>query len=348
MRKVLNRIEVDALMNLVQKAEIQGDPKTKPELSGSESVVDTPPVPGNTLTSSESVHVFDFKKPERVSAEQLACIEALHESFARNLSASLSGYLRTTTEMRLISVEELTYSEFTMSVPSPTIFTSLSCKPLSGNMIVEMNPSIVFPFIDRLLGGGSVGSGLVERPFTAIEQGLINTILNRIMSQFEDSWKAIQPLQLEVEEVDTNPMLMQIVAPHEPVLLLRFEVTMGESSGLLNYCIPLKVIEPIIDAFAQTSWLSKLDDSTASVDRSNILDNLRGAGVDVSVTLAEVQISLSDFLTMKPGDILDCDKSAKSEVLLQIREKECFRARPGVSKNKKAVVISEMMDRNAN
>jgi flagellar motor switch protein FliM len=345
MPKILNQYEVDALMDLVQASEDEAPETQESAPSPEPSVHDVGPRGGFNVTSSENVYIFDFKRPERVSTEQLASIEALHEGFARNLSSSLSGYLRTVIDVRLVSVEQFTYSEFTMSVPSPTIFTSLSCKPLSGNVILEMNPSILFPFIDRLLGGGRVGPGLVERPFTQIEIALINTILHRIMGQLEESWQAIETVRLEIEEVETNPMLMQIVAPNEPVLLLSFEVVMGKSSGFLNYCIPFKVIEPIIEEFTQTNWFSALGGTGSDDERSRILGNIRKAPLDITVTLAEVDISLSDLLTMKPGDVLDCGIPATSNLMLSVGAEKSFLGRPGTFKRKKALLVNSMVER---
>ena len=151
--------------------------------------------------------------------------------------------------------------------------------------------------------------------------------------------------QLEIEEEETNPMLMQIVAPNEPVLLLSFEVVMGENSGLLNYCIPFKVVEPIIDEFTQTNWFSALEDPGSDDERTRILSNIRKAPLDITVTLAEVNISLSDLLTMKPGDILDCDTSATSELVLSVGAEESFVGRPGSFKRKKALLVTSMIER---
>ena len=57
--------------------------------------------------------------------------------------------------MKLTSVDQLTYSEFVFSLENPTCFNLLKAEPLEGNLILDINPSILYPIIDRLLGGGS-------------------------------------------------------------------------------------------------------------------------------------------------------------------------------------------------
>ena len=79
---------------------------------------------------------------------------SLHEGFGRNFGAALSALLRTIVEVKLTSVDQLTYSEFVFSLENPTCFNLLKAEPLEGNLILDINPSILYPIIDRLLGGG--------------------------------------------------------------------------------------------------------------------------------------------------------------------------------------------------
>src|SRR5213593_2793317 len=148
MPEALNQDEVDALLQLVD-----GGGAASPGASAEGKAAGASAGQYKVLPPTE-IHLYDFKRPERVSKEEAQALLALHEVFARNVSASLSEYLRTVVDVRLISVEQFTYSEFTMSLPSPTSISLLSCQPLEGNMILEVNPSIIFPVIDRLLGGG--------------------------------------------------------------------------------------------------------------------------------------------------------------------------------------------------
>src|SRR6185503_15127277 len=85
------------------------------------------PGPG-TPDPQVEVHVYDFKRPERVSKDQMRALEALHEGFGRNFSVALSGYLRTIVEVSVAHIEQLTYSEFIHSLPNPTCFNLLKAE----------------------------------------------------------------------------------------------------------------------------------------------------------------------------------------------------------------------------
>ncbi len=313
MSEVLDQDEVNALLEAVEGGEIEFD------------------LAEEEVQATEEVYLYDFKRPERVSKDQLRAIETLHEVFARNFSASLSAYMRTIVELKLVSVEQLTYSEFILSLPNPTCFNLLNAPPLEGELVMELNHSIVFPIIDRLLGGGQDASTVVvDRPLTDIEWSIIGGILGRALEQLSEIWTPIQEgIAFRVASHETNPQLMQIVAPNEPVVLICFELTMGESSGMVNICIPFMVIEPNINDFSQQAWFAYVR-ATHEDDRVRLAATLSGAPVEVVCLLADTSIKLQDLLELEVGDVLQTTQSADAPATLLIENRSKFIGRAGV------------------
>src|SRR3984957_14760633 len=84
------------------------------------SALDTSPQPNEAQSKAAAyrndehegqVSVYDFKRPERVSKEQMRAFQAMHEGFSREFGAVLSRMLRTIVEAKLSYVEQLTYRE---------------------------------------------------------------------------------------------------------------------------------------------------------------------------------------------------------------------------------------------
>ena len=107
------------------------------------------------------VAAYNFRRPDRISKEQLRSLHFLHDRFAHNVSTSLSAFLRSVTEVTIVSVEQFAYSEFLMSLPEQTAFYAVSLDPLDGVAAVELNPAVAFTMVDRLLGGTGENAGLV-------------------------------------------------------------------------------------------------------------------------------------------------------------------------------------------
>src|SRR5262245_54036471 len=131
----------------------------------------------------EKITPYDFRRPERVGKEQMRALQSLHEGFSRNFSAALSALLRTIVEVKLTSVDQLTYSEFIFSLENPTCFNVLRAEPLEGHLILDVNPSILFPIINRLLGGGKDAHSATRRPLTEIELRLVSRITNEYLEE---------------------------------------------------------------------------------------------------------------------------------------------------------------------
>ena len=167
----------------------------------------------------EKISPYDFKRPERVGKEQMRSLQTMHEAFGRNFGASLSALLRTIVELKLTSVDQLTYSEFVFSLENPTCFNLINAAPLEGQLILDINLSLLFPIIDRLLGGGSDPGAPIRRPLTEIELRLVSRITDLFCKEMKHAWENVLDLDLSIDRVESNPQLVQIVPPNEVVVL---------------------------------------------------------------------------------------------------------------------------------
>src|ERR1700752_2777555 len=114
-------------------------------------------------SGSKGAALFDFRRPDRIAKSQLRAIHVLHDNFVRNLSSSLSAYLRSYLIVNLVSVEQLSYAEFLECLPSPTCIVSLGLKPYDGNAVLELNSSLIFPILEILLGGNGKSTVQFQR-----------------------------------------------------------------------------------------------------------------------------------------------------------------------------------------
>jgi len=321
----LSQEEVDAIMSALDKDSPSDE--SEASASGSKSI----------SLADKKVTIYNFRRPDRVSKEQLRSLEILHEAFARNLSVSLSGYLRALTEVNLISVDQMTYNEFLLSLPNPTCFNIFSISPLEGNIVIEFNPTVAFPVLDRLLGGS--GKTLGEtRALTDMELQMLDGFLNRVVGNLSDTWNEIIPLTFQIEAKETNPQVAQIVSLAEIVILMVFEIKIGEVSGFLNFCIPFLSIESIADKLSLQYRFSTVkkqkEDSVGKVR-----EIIQSVHVPLSVDLGNIQITIKELLDLRPGDIINLAKPVNKELLVKISDQQKLRAKPGVLNRKKAIKV---------
>src|SRR5579862_4729200 len=154
------------------------------------------------LSSEESTakaQVYDFRRTDRIAKDQLRTIHLLHENFARSLGSSLSAYLRSYVVVNLISVEQLSFGEYTQSLPSPTSLIALGMKPYDGSAVLELNPTLVFPILEMLLGGTGKMPTKITREITEIEQSILDGLLRVILHDLRTAWLAVAAMEFSIE-----------------------------------------------------------------------------------------------------------------------------------------------------
>ena len=287
----------------------------------------------------EKVIPYDFKRPERVGKEQMRALQSLHEGFGRNFGAALSALLRTIVEVKLTSVDQLTYSEFVFSLENPTCFNLLRAEPLEGHLILDLSPTIMFPVIDRLLGGGKGSTPIARRPLTEIELRLVSRITEIFLRELQEAWENVLALQFQVERVESNPQLVQIVPPNEVVVLISFELTLGEVRGMMNLCIPFNAIERFSSKLSANNWIGYSRGSISEETTRQLGHQLKRARVELIVTLAESSISTADLVGLRVGDIITTDKDVHTPLPVDVEGVTKFLASPGAIKGHKAIEI---------
>lgn len=305
------------------------------------------PGSGRRGAPRQRIVAYDFKRPERVGKEQMRALQSLHEGFARNFGASLSALLRTIVESKLVSVDQLTYSEFVYSLEIPTCFNLLRPTPLDGNWILDFSPAILFPIIDRMLGGAGSSESQVIRPLSEIELRLTNRITHNFLRELQAAWSNTIALEIELERVESNPQLVQIVPPNEVVILVSFELTMGKSRGMVNLCIPFNTIERMGGKLTNSSWISHASAKSNPASQKHLEQLLGDSHVEMVVSLARSTIRAIDLLHLAVGDIVTTEKDVHELLEVEVAGVGKFHGKAGAFKGKKAVEIVSTIDKPA-
>lgn len=288
---------------------------------------------------------YDFRRPERVGQEQMRAMQGLHEGLARGFGASVSSLLRTAIEVKLVSVDQLTYSEFVYSLDNPTCFNLLRVEPLEGHWVLEIAPALAYSFIDRMLGGNIDEPENIRRPLTDIEQRLIGRINRLTIEHLARAWENVVALKIEVDRIESNPQIVQIVPPNEVVILVGLEITMGKVRGMINLCIPYNTIERFGTKLSRNTWVGYTAARATDQTRAQIADRMDPAPIRLSVTLARSRIRTADLLALNLGDIITTEQDVSHPLEISIQDIPKYLGRPGAFKGKIAVRIEKAIEK---
>jgi flagellar motor switch protein FliM len=284
--------------------------------------------------------LFDFRRPDRIPKSQVRAIHLLHDTFVRNLVSSLSAYLRSYLTVNLVSVEQLSYAEFLDGLPSPTCMVSLGLRPYDGNGVLELNPSLVFPILEMLLGGTGKSSVNIQRDITEIEQRLLDGLFRIILHDLHEAWKGVTELEFTIESVETEPQLLHILAPNEAVVAIGVEVRIGETVGMMNIGMPSIVIKMMRHKFDQ-QWSVRKTRASENEQR-RILGYLREASLHVEARLEGPTLTVGDLLDMEEGHLLTFDYPVERSIELLINGMRRYTAQVVTTGRKRACLVENI------
>ncbi|MBL4888683.1 MAG: flagellar motor switch protein FliM [Candidatus Lindowbacteria bacterium] len=351
MTEVLSQEEIDALLTAISSGDGDAPADTAPAVDasagGGAADAGLPPVASGGGSKPPArrrkIKIYDFKRPDKFSKDQIRTLQMLHEAFARLATYALSARLRTLTGVHVSSVDQLTYEEFIKSIPNPTTLAEIDMSPLKGSAVLEMDPAITFSMIDRLFGGKGKPINL-SRELTDIERGVIERIILRMLNDLKEAWANVVDLRPRLIKFESNPQFVQVVPPSDMAVLITLDTRVGDVEGLTNFCIPYITLEPIISKLSAQYWYSSIRRRTAGDAADAIRARLNTTRVPVIAVLAETDITMRELLALKTGDILKLNASVKSESTLLVQNREKFLCRPGVVGRKMSVQLTRQVD----
>ncbi|PID16506.1 flagellar motor switch protein FliM [Sporosarcina sp. P34] len=320
---VLSQNEIDALLSALSTGEMSAEEMKKEE-------------------ETRKVRVYDFKRALRFSKDQIRSLTRIHENFARLLTTYFSAQLRTYVQINVMSVDQIPFEEFISSIPNMTLINIFDVSPLEGNILMEVNPNVAYSMLERLMGGFGSSSGKTDN-MTEIETKILTNLFERSFDSLREAWSGLIDIDPYLAEMEVNPQFLQMISPNETVVVISFNIMIGESSGMINMCIPHVVLEPIIPNLSVQYWMQTNKKEPTAEQSVELERRIKNATLPIVAELGKGQISIEDFLHLQLGDVISLDTSIEEPLTIRIGEKPKFTAQPGKLRNRMAVQILEIL-----
>jgi len=324
MSKILSQEEIDALLKNVGK----DDGKTSYEVIG-----------GN----EKKVSLYDFSHPQLLSKEQERMIENIHENFCRSYSVYLSAQLRLLAEIRQLSIEQYSYSEFVTSVSNPSCLYIMDFDKPNGRGILEMNSKLNIFIVEKLFGGQTLFKDLTdEREITHIEQKVMKRVMDKCFSELTKAWLSENDIVLKYGSFESNPEYAQIVSSSEPVVVVTLEVVIHGSKTLMNICYPYNWLSKVMFQEEFQSQMNEEINEVTIEDQESVQEILMNTQSNLSAVLGKLNLSIKEILELGDGDVLVLPTKVDSPIPVYFGNKHVFDGNPGSHKKSKAVKITKV------
>lgn len=281
----------------------------------------------------------DFRWADALRADELRAVASIAESAARPFAAALSGLARTSIEVRVQRIEQTTYAEFVNGLSAATCLCLISSNGIATNLALDCSPTVLYPIIDRLLGGEHEAAPVPDRPLTDIERRLAARVAGLLLDALSRSWQAAADVEFDLARIETNPRVAAVVPPSELTVVVSFELALSAVRGAWQLCMPHRAIEPMrgkLADFARTR-ASELSPALAGVAGS-------GRTAELVVSLARLRLPAAELEGLSVGDIITTDRPAQGQLEVAVDGQIRLSARAGAYKGRKAICIEERIE----
>jgi flagellar motor switch protein FliM len=210
----------------------------------------------NPAFHSRKIRIYDFKRPDRFSKKQIRAICVLHETFARQAAFALTDRFKMPCHIYVASVDQLTYEEYTRSIPTPTALAAVSVeKPLSRQAAIEIDPAITFALVNRAFGGDGGGAKPPARELTRIEWVVMKDVMERLVDCMERAWETVIPnFKADIHRLDAAPQFINVARPSDMTVLVTCEARIGDVEGMINIDYPYDCLSGVLEKLSAQFW----------------------------------------------------------------------------------------------
>ena len=305
-------------------------------LAGSSSVRD-----GDTEASGASVRALSERLKRLAAVAQgqdqtepgvsatvvqlLSRIRTLHESLVPRLATVLSELLRAAVEVRLVAVERDSVGGFLLAHDHATCFLPLQTASHDRGLALEIELAILYPLINRMLGGGTETQTLPERPLTDIEKRLAERIAEPVLDALQQVWELLPPWRLSVARVASQVSTPEGLTSRSTICTVRFQIAVGPARGDAILVIPWELLE-------------RIDEVDGKRLPCHADTNVEGPGtVELAAVLAEIEVPADELQQLQVGDVIPTDRTFDDLAEVCLNGVAAFRGRPGVADGQKAI-----------
>ncbi|MFI3210766.1 MAG: FliM/FliN family flagellar motor switch protein [Peptostreptococcaceae bacterium] len=291
---------------------------------------------------SEQVKVYDFKKPQRFSTDNLRFVSVISEEYCKGLTTYMAYEMKKPKMYcRLDKVEQTNYDEFIGIVNEDAVIIEFDMKPLVKNMIYQIDRPIALTLID-LISGGDGKLRNYEREITDIDKELLAYTSNQFLANLH----VIEGCEKnEIAEVNKNIASSRKYPVSESVILAHMTIMNDddEEMGKTCFCLPYTCMEPVL-THMETKKLFRDKDIEYDSEFSNaIYKSVCGTDSEISVSLGQTLINVRDLLNLKVDDIITLDTGIADDIEVFVESAKSFMAKPGLIKDKRAVIITDVV-----
>jgi flagellar motor switch protein FliM len=279
---------------------------------------------GPRAPKAREAQLYDFRRPHRVSKDRHRTLQAMYERFAKSIEGWIMGRVRDQVVLSLQSVEQLSFGDFALSLPTPCCSFLLEVDNSGGEQgVIDFGHEFGCFLVDRMLGGRGT-TAVLDRALTPIERMVIRTVAERISMALREIWSDYVRLDMTLTGFESIPEILRATGGDSPALVATVEVSAGGRSSLMSLCLPFTVLDSFFaDSGKPRRSTAGTPAERAAMRRTNEA-SLRASNIPVSARMPDFRLPMRTIADLRPGSVLATGLPLDTAVDLLINGQPCF------------------------
>lgn len=265
------------------------------------------------------IHPCNFRYAGRLSNENARFLSALHEKFALSVTNALEVYLGASLRLRLVSLEQLAIADYLSNVAQTSYLLPCSIDIMNSSCLLDVDIALVLPILDLLLGGSGDVAGW-HHELTDIDENVMESVSSLIVQELERSWRALN-VRLSPGHCIKPAMVQQVFPVNEKLVLLMFEMTIGQVSGQFTIILPTPFVGYLL-RHLKSSQSKKI--ANLALKRPSLRERMLSCRFNLAADVPRMGIKLKDLLEMRPGTVLRTGTPVATAAKFTVEDSEVF------------------------
>ena len=260
---------------------------------------------------------YDLTASENQPALDTEVLEQINSRLHRHLRLSLLKELKYDAPVSAEAVEVTEYAEYIQQISSPSSLSITKISPLKGECLCVLDAQMIYSCVDNWFGGSPrpLSGEVASREFSRTEEVVAKKVRLSVYAALLEAWAPSLEVQCEFLRSEANPLLVNLLADNEQVVVTRFKMGGDEQTlGSVDVVYPLESVKllrgSLVKAVEAKAPKSRLEQQWAS--------RLRGALDEIPfeavVNAGEIPISFADLANLKVGDTIPFKNIGRSEL----------------------------------
>jgi len=246
---------------------------------------------------------YDFRRPIQLSREHSRILQLGFDSFARQATTVFTSLLRTVCSLQLLQIQQLSYDEYIDSLQAPTYLTKFVAEPMSGLCMLDLPLPATMACVDHMLGGPGAAIQPV-RPLTEIESGVISNLIKRLLGEMRYGLASVVDLEPHATGVEYSPQFAQVAGAADVMVVVTFNLRIGESSHKVSLCMPFNGLVPHLAKAAAPAPVSDRERAQRAHAADLLKQQFAQVPVDVSIRFRTTQLAPDVLGSLEPGSVV--------------------------------------------